>query len=514
MVTAPSVLTAGRAAMYVRMSTEHQQYSTENQADAIQKYASRRNLVIVKTFVDHGRSGLTLSGRLGLRELLEEVQSGTADYEAILVYDVSRWGRFQDSDESAYYEYRCKRAHVQVHYCAEQFENDGSPISALLKTIKRSMAAEYSRELSVKVFAGQSRLTELGFRQGGLAGYGLRRQLVGLDGVVKQVLEKGERKSIQNDRVILVPGPEEEVKVVRMIFDLYTVQGMGVGRIVRFLNEQGVQREGCRRWTEDVVHTLLNNPKYVGAAVYNRTSFKLSKKVVRNPPSMWVRRDDAFQPIVPMEQFEHAQRLMELRSECLKDEEMLEQLRQLWKRVGRLSADLVNGEKGIPSVQAFLNHFGTLNNAYSLIGYRPDLKNKYYASIARHKITRRNIFNVTRAKLQSSGASVEERGPAGLLLVNGQVTVRLRLCYCRHTSTGGFRWTLRPEPVRCDVTIAIRLRPGNREILDYFLIPNSHRPTRIFYFLIENRCDVDVHRFETLDSFTNLLRRCSLMENS
>ena len=133
----------GRAAMYVRMSTEHQQYSTENQADVIKRYALQRNLEIVRHFVDYGRSGLTLSGRLALQELLEEVQSGTADFEAILVYDVSRWGRFQDSDESAYYEYRCKRAHVQVHYCAEQFENDGSPASALLKTIKRSMAAEY-----------------------------------------------------------------------------------------------------------------------------------------------------------------------------------------------------------------------------------------------------------------------------------------------------------------------------------------------------------------------------------
>jgi DNA invertase Pin-like site-specific DNA recombinase len=514
MVDASLVVKAGRAAMYVRMSTEHQQYSTENQADVIKKYASRRHLVIVKTFVDYGRSGLTLSGRLALRELLEEVQSGTADFEAILVYDVSRWGRFQDADESAYYEYRCKRAHVQVHYCAEQFENDGSPVSTLLKTIKRSMAAEYSRELSVKVFAGQSRLTELGFRQGGAAGYGLRRQLVGPDGVVKQVLEKGERKSIQNDRVILIPGPEEEVQVVRKIFDLYTVEGMGIRRIARVLNAQGVQRDGHRRWTEDVVHTLLKNPKYVGAAVYNRTSFKLSKKAVRNPASMWVRRDHAFQPIVPLEQFEYAQRLMELRSKCLKDEEMLEQLRQLWKRVGRLSGDLVNGEKEIPSVQAFLNHFGSLNNAYSLIGYRPDLKNKYDASIARHMMMRRKIFDVVSAKLQSSGASVEECSPAGLLLVNGQVTVRLRLCYCGHTTTGDYRWTLRPEPARCDVTIAIRLRPGNREILDYFLIPHFHRPTRIFYFLIENRCDVDVHRFQTLDSFTNLLRRCSLMEDS
>ena len=86
---------------------------------------------------------------------------------------------------------------------------------------------------------------------------------------------------------------------------------------------------------------------------------------------------------------------------------MLEGLRQLWRRVGRLSGDLINKEKGIPSAHAFLNHFGTLNNAYSLIGYRPDLKNKYDASIARHKMTRRNLFDDTRAKLQSSGASIE-----------------------------------------------------------------------------------------------------------
>jgi hypothetical protein len=54
-------------------------------------------------------------------------------------------------------------ASIRVHYCAEQFENDGSMSSSVLETLKRSMAAEYSRELSVKVFSGQCRLIELGF---------------------------------------------------------------------------------------------------------------------------------------------------------------------------------------------------------------------------------------------------------------------------------------------------------------------------------------------------------------
>jgi DNA invertase Pin-like site-specific DNA recombinase len=112
-----------------RMSTEHQQYSTENQADAIAEYAKRRGLEVVATFTDAGKSGLRTDGRDGLRTLIQLVESGRADFENILVYDVSRWGRFQDADESAYYEYICRRAGLTVHYCAEQFENQPSPAS-------------------------------------------------------------------------------------------------------------------------------------------------------------------------------------------------------------------------------------------------------------------------------------------------------------------------------------------------------------------------------------------------
>ena len=62
-----------RGAMYVRMSTEHQQYSTENQSVVIEKYASAHNIQIVQTFVDFGKSGLTLAGRAALRNLLDQV---------------------------------------------------------------------------------------------------------------------------------------------------------------------------------------------------------------------------------------------------------------------------------------------------------------------------------------------------------------------------------------------------------------------------------------------------------
>ncbi|TXD52636.1 recombinase family protein, partial [Ralstonia sp. TCR112] len=87
-----------RGAEYVRMSTEHQQYSTQNQADKIREYAQRRGIQIVRTYADEGKSGLRLDGRQALQQLIKDVESGTADFQVILVYDVSRWGRFQDAD--------------------------------------------------------------------------------------------------------------------------------------------------------------------------------------------------------------------------------------------------------------------------------------------------------------------------------------------------------------------------------------------------------------------------------
>ena len=118
---------------------------------------------IVRTYADEGKSGLNIEGRESLRRMLDDVTSGNADYEVILVYDVSRWGRFQDADQSAYYEYVIKQHRIRVEYCAEMFKNDGSTASVIIKNVKRAMAGEYSRELSKKVFLGQCRLIQLGW---------------------------------------------------------------------------------------------------------------------------------------------------------------------------------------------------------------------------------------------------------------------------------------------------------------------------------------------------------------
>ncbi len=111
-------------AQYLRVSTGQQKYSLLNQALTIQAYAQRHGFRVVETYTDVRRSGVVIQKRLELIRLLRDVISGDAVYRAVLVYDVSRWGRFQDCDEAAHYEFVCRSAGVPVHYCAENFPNN------------------------------------------------------------------------------------------------------------------------------------------------------------------------------------------------------------------------------------------------------------------------------------------------------------------------------------------------------------------------------------------------------
>jgi DNA invertase Pin-like site-specific DNA recombinase len=496
---------SGRAAIYVRMSTEHQQYSTENQTKAIEEYAARHNLAIVKRFADYGKSGVKLTGRAALSCLLREVEAGTAEFENILVFDVSRWGRFQDVDESAYYEFVCKKARILVHYCGETFNNDGSLSSALLKALKRSMAAEYSRELSHKVFAGQSHLIRLGYRQGGHAGFGLRRLLVDQERNPKAILKAGERKSIQTDRIILIPGPKEEIATVQGIFDLFTVDLKSPGEIASILNAHGLKTEFGRPWNRNVVYGLLTNPKYIGSNVSSRVSRKVGEQRRTNPASMWIRRDGAFEPIVPFEKFARAQEIVRHRAEQVTDQELLDRLRDLWRRAGKLSSQLIEHDKASPSPSTYRDRFKSLNNAYSLIGYRTS---RLYTDQTMGRILnqrRSQLCAEIKASLQTNGASVEDIRPSKLLRVNGRFTMSVYLAPCRRQADRRSFWTVRLDhSIPIDLTVIARLQPGNCEMFDYLFLPYVDPALRRIY-LREKPWEIEAYGFEGLDCLPGLV---------
>jgi len=461
-----------RAVEYVRMSTEHQQYSTENQADKIREYAERRGIEIVRTYADAGKSGLRIDGRHSLQQLIKDVESGKADFTIILVYDVSRWGRFQDADESAYYEYICKRAGIQVAYCAEQFENDGSPVSTIVKGVKRTMAGEYSRELSAKVFAGQCRLIELGYRQGGPAGYGLRRMLIDQHGSIKSELTRGEHKSLQTDRVILMPGPDEEVQTVNQIYRWFIDEGIMEAEIAERLNSRGIKTDLDRDWTRATVHQVLTNEKYVGNNVYNRVSFKLKKHRVVNTPDMWIKKEHAFEAIVPSDVFFTAQGIIRARARRYTDDELIERLRQLYKNRGLLTSLIIDETDGMPSSSVYSFRFGGLIRAYERVGFTPD---RDYRHIEVNRILRQmhpGIVAQTEAEIARVGGQVFRDPATDLLHVNREFTVSLVLARCTVPASGRNRWKIRFDTsLLPDITVAVRLDANNQAPLDYYLLP-------------------------------------------
>ena len=502
-----------RAVAYLRMSTEHQQYSPENQMAVIERYAAEHDMETVATYSDEARSGLRLKNRPGMRQMLGDAKQEESGFDTILVYDITRWGRFQNPDQSAAIEYACQEADVEVHYCMEEFVNDGSPVSNIIKAIKRSMAAEYARELSNKVFAGQCRLIRLGFRQGGMAGYGLRRMRIDQNREPQGILDRGQRKSLQTDRVILVPGPEKEVETVRWMYRQFVDGGRLEGEIASLLNEQGIRTDLGQPWTRGTVHQVLTNEKYVGHNVYNRHSYKLKQTHRDNPKEEWVRADGAFEPIVDQSLFLTAQGMIRERNRRFSDDEMLDRLKRLLKDKGYLSGFIINETENMPSSGAYAARFGSLVRAYSLVGFTPE---RDYQYIEINRALRRKHATVvaeTIAEIERIGGAVSRDPATDLLTVNDEFTASIVLSRCQQTQAGSNRWKIRLDTgLAPDITVALRMDGQNEAVLDYYLLPSPMLHTNRIRLAEDNGLMLDGFRFETLEYFFAMAERALISE--
>ncbi len=502
-----------RAVAYLRMSTEHQQYSTDNQMAVIERYAADNDMELVATYSDEARSGLRYDTRPGMQQMLADAQKADSGFDAILVYDISRWGRFQDQDEAAALEFACRKARVQVHYCMDQFVNDGSPMSTVMKSLGRYMAADYSSKLSEKVFAGQCRLIRLGFRQGGAAGYGLRRMRIDQNREPQGVLDRGQRKSLQTDRVILVPGPEEEVENVRWMYRQFVDGGKLEAEIASLLNERGIRTDLGQPWTRGTVHQVLINEKYIGHNVYNRHSYKLKGTHKDNPKEEWVRADGAFEPIVDQSLFFTAQGMIRERNRRFSDDEMLDRLKRLLKKKGFLSGFVIDEADNMPSSGTYAARFGSLIRAYSLVGYTPE---RDYEYIEINRALRRKHATVvaeTIEEIERIGGAVSRDPATDLLTVNDEFTASIVLSRCQQTQAGSKRWKIRLDTgLAPDLTVALRMDGKNEAVLDYYLLPLPMLDTNRIRLAEDNGLMLDGFRFETLEYFFAMAERALISE--
>lgn len=454
------------AAQYLRMSTDHQQYSLDNQADTIARYAKQHNCQIVRTYSDAARSGLQIKNRPGLQQLLADVVTGGLIFKFILVYDVSRWGRFQDIDEAAHYEYLCKSSGVAVHYCAEVFSNDNDTAALILKAVKRTMAGEYSRELSFRVKAGLFRLASLGFKAGGSAVYGLRRQLVDSHGRVKQILPFGEQKNLATDRVTLVPGPENEVAVVRRIFSEFALRFRSPESIAIQLNRDEIPYLGGKAWKGHTIRRMLQDSHYAGFQVWGKTTASLLAPVKPMPLEHWAICPSAFEPIISRELYLAAEQRFAEFTCRLTDEQVLDRLRQVLKTRGGLNSSIIQKSRVCPGTGTYFKRFGGLLNVYARLGFNtPD--------VLRSRIsTRQKILLVRHAfikNLLDTFPEIEEvrKNRHFRALLRVQKTGRLvSVVLARHCKTQrGASWVLiAPKRERKKISLVALLNEGNTSI--------------------------------------------------
>jgi DNA invertase Pin-like site-specific DNA recombinase len=455
------------------MSTEHQKYSIEYQQIAIGAYASQHNFRIVRSYIDSGRSGLRIERRDALRQLIDDVEHGRANFRTILVYDVSRWGRFQDFDESAYYEFICKHAGVPVQYCAEQFDNDGTLVAQLIKNLKRAMAGEYSRELSIKVYEGHRRGFSKGCHQGGTAPYGFRRLLLDEFGVPRGILKPGERKHFKTDRIILTLGPRSERNTVSRIFRLFVISRMPRKHIAKLLNKEGKPNSVGNPWTDNEVLRVLTNEKYVGNLVYGRTAKKLLGPVEYMPPKSWLRINGALEPIVDAQLFAAAQRILANPWWSFTDNQLLDTLTAALCKYGYLSSRVLSSSRFAPAAVTYRERFGSLTNAYRLIGYKPTQGYPHCKPEILPSLHREVIWRLI-SSVERNGGKVQYDEKSKTLRLNDDARVAVVIIPYQEPRTDVAGWTVRfyffPQ---CELIVAGRMDKTNKRILDYYLIPRK-----------------------------------------
>jgi DNA invertase Pin-like site-specific DNA recombinase len=489
--------TAKAVAYYRHSAQDRQENSIPIQREQVQKFAKEHGIEIIREFADAGKSGLSTEGRDAFQEMLDKYVVGCAEeFEYVLVLDVSRWGRFQDIDHSAYYTGLCQEHKKKVIFTSIGFPKEDDLVHYLHLNIERYRAATYSRELSDKVFRGCVKIAEQGFRAGGPPAYGLNRLLLDESKKPVQVLEPGQRKSIQNQRVTLAPGEKSEVAVVRQIFRWFVKGNLQPKDIASALNADEVPSPGGQRWTPTSIRSILSNEQYAGTIVYNKTRQKLQAPTRRNPKDKWVRKPGAFECVVEREVFDSAQQMLEAHAQELQEkysnDGMIKRLGALRERYGFVTPSLVAAEVTMASPVTYAKHFKSMDMAYQNL----------YADVLKQ------VKEAVVAELKTKAEHLEEY--EDYIVLDRSFSILIQPSVPEPLGYQEF-WAFRPDPRKeVDITLGVPLsNDGEHRILGYLVLPrllvrNSH--IRVFGSSVPK---LELYGYSGLDMICDLIEQRS-----
>ena len=283
---------------YCRVSSEEQaqkDISIPAQRKALVRWVDDRDdHQLVGQFVDEGESAYAPADkRPGFCEMISFCRRHEVDH--ILVHKLDRFSR--NREESILFKSLLRKHGVTVKSITEAYDPE-TPQGFLYEGMIEVINQFYSMNLATETMKGMRENAERGFVNGGRIPYGYRLEKVEVGG-----REHGK----------LAPGPEDEVAVIRRIFDLSVNHGLGCKRLANLLNKEGVPGPRSRHWNASSVDAILKNRVYIGDLVWLK-----SKKVGRDgrektAPEDWIVTEDAHEALIDRELFDARQQLAKSR---------------------------------------------------------------------------------------------------------------------------------------------------------------------------------------------------------
>ena len=282
-----------RVTFYARVSTDRyeQLNSLENQVMYFENFIKEQeNWTFVDGYVDEGISGTSVKKREDFLRMVDDAKK--KKFDLILTKEISRFSR--NTLDSIKYTQELLICGVGVHFLSDNI-NTFQPDSELRLTIMSSIAQEEIRKLSERVRFGYKRSVEKGIVPGSNNIYGYTKN-------------KG--------KLVI---DEEQAKFIRLIFETYVSENIGVHRLgFKLFEEYGVTNYSGKPIAGTVIKNIIRNPKYKGyfCAHKETTVDYHDRKRKRFKRDEWIvyKDNETCPPIVSEELWDKANEILDAKS--------------------------------------------------------------------------------------------------------------------------------------------------------------------------------------------------------
>lgn len=169
-----------------------------------------------------------------LKKMINDSQNRR--FEKVIVWKLDRFAR--NRNDSIIYKMKLLKNGVKVVSATEHISD--SPEGIILESVLEGFAEYYSKDLSQKVKRGMKENFLKGIFNGGTPAYGFK---------------------VENKRLVI---NEEEQKLVKRLFELYTTTDLSLNQIANIFNEEGLRNRQGKKFTQHQMNSLITNRKFIG----------------------------------------------------------------------------------------------------------------------------------------------------------------------------------------------------------------------------------------------------------